>query len=79
MEKPIKHIISNIEKRQKEEYNRKLEFEQLAVGIKRKIYELITMGNEEEALSVICQLQSILPQDMELKELKSRLTSKKNL
>ena len=45
------------------------EFEKLAVGVKQKIYELLDSGNKNEALAVISQLQAILPEDEELKEL----------
>lgn len=75
MESYIKILLQDIEGNIKAENERKKEFEQLAVNIKQKIYELITLGQSEEALSVICQLQSIMPNDKELKELKSRLTS----
>ncbi len=75
MESYIKILLEDVEGNIKAENERKKEFEQLAVNIKQKIYELITLGQSEEALSVICQLQSIMPNDKELKELKSRLTS----
>ena len=74
MEKPIKEIVMKIEEEISEENNRKKEFEQLSAGIKQKIYEQITAGNYKEALSIICQLQTIIPNDKELKELKSRLS-----
>lgn len=73
MEVPIKHELEIIEKEIELEAKRNAEFEQLAFNIKQKIYELITLGQKEEALSVIYQLQSIMPNDKELKELKSRL------
>lgn len=76
MEKPIKNIINNIQIKMDEEKQRISELEQLSKAIKQKIYELITLGNDNEAISVICQLQSIIPDDLELKELKSRITSK---
>lgn len=77
MEIPIKNAIKDIEIYLEEADSRTKELENLAKNIKQKIYEFITMGNNEEALSVICQLQSIMPHDNELKELKSRLTLKK--
>lgn len=75
MEFYVKALLQDIEQKVNAEADRKREFEQLAVNIKQKIYELITLGQKEEALSVVCQLQSIMPNDRELKELKSRLTS----
>lgn len=72
MEMPIKSLINEVEEKNK----RQLEFEELASGVKKKIYELITIGDKEEALSVVCQLQSLVPEDKELRELKSRLTIK---
>lgn len=72
MEIPIRDIINEIDSKNK----RQLEFEELASGVKKKIYELITIGDKEEALSVVCQLQSLMPEDKELKELKSRLSIK---
>lgn len=76
MEKPIKRILIDIEDKLESDKNRVYELELLSKGIKQKIYELITMNQEKEALSVICQLQSIIPDDKELKELKSRIISK---
>ena len=73
MKEPIRAEAENLEK-QIEEKNRQLsEFDQLASGVKQKIYELITSGKDEEALSIISQLRKILPDDRELKELNSRL------
>ena len=73
MKEPIRAEAENLEK-QIEEKNRQLsEFDQLASGVKQKIYELITRGKDEEALSIISQLRKILPDDRELKELNSRL------
>lgn len=75
MERAIKREVDVIEKDLNKENERKNEFEELAIKIKQKIYELITLGECDEALSVVSQLQSIMPNDKELKELKSRLTS----
>lgn len=75
MEYVVKLELEDFEKSLTLENERKNEFEELAVKIKQKIYELITLGECEEALTVVCQLQSIMPNDSELKELKSRLTS----
>lgn len=76
MKAPILNIVSDIEGKLSQEEARKNELEKLATGVKNKIYELITFGHDEEAINVICQLQSIIPDDRELKELKSRIISK---
>lgn len=75
LDKAIESILEEIQIDIQSEDERRNEFEELAVKIKQKIYELITLGEFEEALTVVCQLQSIMPNDKELKELKSRLTS----
>lgn len=74
MEVVISDILKKLEDEIIVEDQRKKEFEELSVKIKQKIYELIALGQKEEALSVICQLQSIIPKDKELKEIKSRLS-----
>lgn len=74
MEIVISDILKKLEDEIIVEDQRKKEFEELSVKIKQKIYELIALGQKEEALSVICQLQSIIPKDKELKEIKSRLS-----
>lgn len=74
MEVVISDILKQLEDEIIVEDQRKQEFEELSVKIKQKIYELIALGQKEEALSVICQLQSIIPKDRELKEIKSRLS-----
>ena len=66
---PIKSKISELEKELEERDNQQKEFEKLAAGVKQKIYELLDSGNKNEALAVISQLQAILPEDEELKEL----------
>lgn len=76
MEVPIKNSIIDLESYIEEVDNRDRELEDLAKSIKQKIYEFITMGNNKEALSIITQLQSIRPNDNELKELKTRITLK---
>ncbi|MGL5255921.1 MAG: hypothetical protein ACRC76_02695 [Proteocatella sp.] len=55
---------------------RKKELENIVRGIKRRIYELILENKEKEALRVILQLQSIAPEDNEIKDLKYRIILK---
>lgn len=55
---------------------RKKELENLVRGIKCRIYELILENKEKEALRVILQLQSIAPEDKEIKDLKYRIILK---
>ncbi len=49
------------------------EFRKLAKSIKSRIYELMIIGNNHEAASVIEQLQSVTPYDEDLEELKRKL------
>ncbi len=49
------------------------EFRELAKSIKSRIYELMIIGNNHEAASVIEQLQSVTPYDEDLEELKRKL------
>lgn len=68
-------FIEEVGEREAQE-KRLSEFKQLAKHIKQKIYELMLMGDDQEALSVIYQLQSVTPEDDELKELKKRINIK---
>ncbi|MGB5823283.1 MAG: hypothetical protein WBH44_04365 [Proteocatella sp.] len=66
-----------MEEEEREAQEKRLgEFKLLAKHIKQRIYELMLMGDGEEALSVIHQLQSVTPDDNELNELKKRINIK---
>ena len=49
------------------------EFRELAKSIKSRIYELMIIGNNHEAVAVIEQLQSVTPYDEELEALKKKI------
>ena len=49
------------------------EFRELAKSIKSRIYELMIIGNNHEAATVIEQLQSVSPYDKDLEELKKKI------
>jgi len=67
--------IEDVDESEAEE-QRLNEFKLLAKHIKQRIYELMLMGDDQEALSVIYQLQTVTPYDDELKELKKRINIK---
>lgn len=76
MFKPVKAVINDMEEEMRKEQERDNEFSKLAKKIKEKIYQLIIEGNDKEALSIIAQLQSLIPHDEELKMLKNQMALK---
>lgn len=76
MFKPVKAVINDMEEEMRKEQERDNEFSKLAKKIKEKIYQLIIEGNDKEALSIIAQLQSLIPHDEELKMLKNQMVLK---
>ena len=69
MGSPVKITIEKLEKELEEKDNQRKEFEALAIGVKQKIYELVSLNKKNDALALISQLQTIIPEDTELKEL----------
>lgn len=55
---------------------REKEIEAIVRGVKCKLYELILENKEREAMKVILQLQSIVPEDKEIRDLKYRIILK---
>lgn len=55
---------------------REKDLEAIIRGVKCRIYELILENKEREAMKVILQLQSIVPEDKEIRDLKYRIILK---
>lgn len=61
------------ERQEAEEKKVQKEMEQLSAGIKERIGELLEQGQEEEALTVLAQLRTMLPKDEEIERLERQI------
>lgn len=68
-----KAIQAEMEAREAEQKKNRMELEQLSEQVKRKAEEMLEQGQTEAALSIIKQLQNLVPDDEEAEEIERRI------
>ena len=76
MKKAIEKILEEVKKEIEKQDSEKSEFAELAKQVKVSIYELIKEDKYSEVLDVVEQLRNLVPEDIELEEIRNTLISK---